>query len=747
MRILVITPFYAPDLGPSAALYEMLCEELVQLGHEVSVISAAPHYPTGRASEDFRGHLVQREHRRGVDVTRVWVPSVDRSKLSQRLLSFLCYQLLAAFAGIRRRYDVVIVSSPAFEVALPLLLLGFARRKRVIYSVHEIYPEVGTKLGIFRHRAVIRLVEWMEQFCCNRAASIRVISEGYKRALETKGIPSGKLSVIWDWVDPDFVRPLPRRNAFSTQWGLDQRLVVMYAGNIGPTQGLESVVEAAQLLASEPSIRFVFVGDGTSKAELEQSVRSKGLHNVLFIPFQPREMLPQVLATSDISLVALRKGLGADSVPSKLYSILASGRPVVAAADSDSDIASLIRESQCGMVTQPENPGALARAIRKLACDASLRDYFGENGRRFALNFCSKTQAAKRFQELLLSTSNPRKQTEERAPQDPASHRSQESVPCLICGMTDTETLFRGNGRRRIVRCRNDGLLFLNPRPTVEYLREVYGHFVRPDNLELFDSYRKSILRREAEVIKTLKPSGNLLDIGCATGTFFQNFHTTNWKLFGVDTASLGVEQARNKYGAYVFWGTLREANYPSEFFDVVTLLDTIYYAPDPKAELAEINRILKHDGVLAVEIPGLRYTLLREKGPICWLIDKKWSRGIADSLHLFHFSPETIRALLKQTGFRVIEMIPEQASLSKGRFHRLINNVHFRLGRLLFRGTGGKVSIAGKELYLARKASHSSSVSSIPPRHDAMDSSQEQFRELENNSIGLHARSRTAEF
>jgi putative colanic acid biosynthesis glycosyltransferase WcaI len=422
VRILVITPFYAPDLGPSAALYEMLCEELVRLGHEVSVISAVPHYPTGRVSKDFRGHLVQRENRRGVDVTRVWVPSVDRSKLSQRLLSFMCYQLLAAFIEIRRRYDVVIVTNPAFEVALPLFLLGFVRRKRVIYSVQEIYPDVGIKLGIFRHRAVISFVEWMERFCCNRAAYVHVISEGYKRALEAKGIPSSKLTVIWDWIDTDFVRPLPRRNAFSARWGLDDLLVVMYAGNIGPTQGLESVVQAAQLLAGEASICFVFVGDGTAKAELEQSVRSKGLKNILFIPFQPREMLTQVLATADISLVALKKGLGADSVPSKFYSILASGRPVVAAVDSDSDISSLIRESQCGMIAEPENPSALVSAILDLARDASLRGYFGENGRNFVSNFRSKGQAAERFQELLLSTSDHQKKLIEKvAPENQAA--------------------------------------------------------------------------------------------------------------------------------------------------------------------------------------------------------------------------------------------------------------------------------------------------------------------------------------
>lgn len=284
--------------------------------------------------------------------------------------------------------------------------------------------------------------------------------------------------------------------------------------------------------------------------------------------------------------------------------------------------------------------------------------------------------------------------------------RSDESVSCLICGKTDVQVLFRGHEQAQVVRCKNDGLIFLSPRPSVGYLREFHGRFVRKDNLQLFDSYRQNILSREAEVIKKLKPGGNLLDVGCATGTFFENFQSAAWRLFGVDTAGLGVAQARTKYGADVFCGTLREAEYPSESFDVVTLLDTIYYAPDPRAELIEINRILKPDGLLAVEIPGLNYTLLREKGPICWLMDRKWSRGLANSFHLFYFSPRTIRTLLEGAGFGVIEMIPEQASLGKRGLGHILNETHFRCARWLHKIANGKVSVAGKELYLAARQS-----------------------------------------
>ena len=401
MRILVLTPFYAPDLGPSAALYEMLSEELVRLGHAVSVISAVPHYPSGHVPASFRGRWMAREQRNGVDVTRVWVPSLNRSRLALRLLSFLCYQVLAAAVAFRRRCDAVIASSPAFEIALPLFLLAFVRRFPLLYSVHEMYPEVGVALGIFRRRMLIRLVEWLERHACRRAARVRVLSEGYRKCLQAKGVPAAKMAVIGDWVDPDFIHTLPRRNPFSLRWGLADSFVVMYAGNLGPTQGLERVLDSAKLLAAEPSIRFVLVGEGSARAELEDRVKADGPANVVFVPFQPRALLPEVLAAANVSLLTLKKGLGADSVPSKLYSILASARPLIAAVDEGTDIAILVSEAGCGLRVPPEDPEALRDAVLELFRDREKCRWMGENGRDYVVVCGSKQWAAERFDALL----------------------------------------------------------------------------------------------------------------------------------------------------------------------------------------------------------------------------------------------------------------------------------------------------------------------------------------------------------
>lgn len=277
-----------------------------------------------------------------------------------------------------------------------------------------------------------------------------------------------------------------------------------------------------------------------------------------------------------------------------------------------------------------------------------------------------------------------------------------EQVACLICGRREATVYLSGFGGAKIVRCRKDGLLYLNPRPEPAHIREWCHHFVNKRNAALLAGLRRRTLHREARAIKKLKLGGRLLDVGCASGTFFENFDPGTWDLFGTETSPFGAHQARNQ-AAEVFCGTLREANYPGQFFDVVTVLDALYYMPDPRTELVEMRRILKDDGVLAIEIPGLTYKLLRERGPLCLLLNGTWTRGFIWS-HLYHFSPATLKLILELSGFRVVNLRPEQASLSGGAMVRLLNGFHFGLARLLFKMTAGRLSIAGKELYLAVK-------------------------------------------
>ncbi len=176
----MIAPYYEPDIGPSAPLFTMLSQGLANRGHKVTVITTVPHYPSGQVSVAFRGRKVWRSSEHAVEVIRVPLPSLKRANLAKRLLQFFCYQLFATWIGLRQQYDVALVANPALWVWLPFAWLVVVRRRPAVFSIHDVYPDVGVALGVFRHRPVIKAVAAMERFCLNRARIIRILSDSFR---------------------------------------------------------------------------------------------------------------------------------------------------------------------------------------------------------------------------------------------------------------------------------------------------------------------------------------------------------------------------------------------------------------------------------------------------------------------------------------------------------------------------------------------------------------------------------------
>ncbi|HAV78802.1 MAG TPA: hypothetical protein DCX53_15740 [Anaerolineae bacterium] len=401
MNILVVTPYYTPDLGPSAPMFALLAEQLVSRGHTVTVACAAPHYPSGHVHDKYRNGLWKWDEKNGVRICRVRIPSGNRANLLHRLWVFLVYQLLVTLAGLRLQYDTALITNPAIETFLPFAILCWLRRKPSVFAVWDVYPEVGVRMGLFRNPILIWLVKLLEDFCLRRTNCIHVLSDGFLSELAQREIDPDRVAVIPPWLDTDLIRPLPRLNSYSIEHNLDECFVVLYAGNIGLSQGLETVLESAQILANRPDIVFLFVGEGAGRAELLD--QAAGLGNVRFLPTESRERLPEVLATADVSLVAMKKNMGSVSLPSKLFSILASGRPVIASVDEDSDSYKLVNSSQAGMCVEPESPSDLAKAILNIKNDPLRRLQMGRDGRAWVLKFGSSYSAAEQFENLLMN--------------------------------------------------------------------------------------------------------------------------------------------------------------------------------------------------------------------------------------------------------------------------------------------------------------------------------------------------------
>lgn len=400
MRLLMLVPYYAPDLGPSAPLFTMLATEFVRRGHQVTALAAVPHYPSGSVPDTYRKQWIQRSSENGVDVIRVRIPSVKRANMPQRSLQYICYQLGAAWAGSGLKYDIAYVANPALWIWLPFLWLIVLRHKPAIFSIQDVYPDVGVTLGVFRHKPIIKGVASLERFCLKHSDVVQIISDSFRPGLRALGVPDSKMVLVNNWVDTKLIQPLSKENTFSREFHLAGCFVVLYAGNIGLSQGLEHVLTAARQLIDHHDIRFVFVGDGAGHGKLVAEAEQRRLSNVQFLPFQSRSRLSEVLATADVSLVMLRRGIGAGSLPSKMFSILASGRPILASVDEGCETWELVKRAKAGICVPPEDPSELAKAILALKQDQNLRENLGRNGRTWAEQYLSPESAAEQFELL-----------------------------------------------------------------------------------------------------------------------------------------------------------------------------------------------------------------------------------------------------------------------------------------------------------------------------------------------------------
>ncbi len=399
----MIVPHYPPDLGPSAPLFASLAQELINRGHSIIIITSVPHYPSGIVPENFRKKIIQKEINHQMEIYRIRIPSVDRKKLGRRVLQFLVYQLCATWVGISKKYDIAFVANPALWVFLPFLFLCVLRRRPAVYSVYDVYPDVGIQLGIFKNKFIIKFVTFLERYCLNHARIVRIISESFKQGLITLGVKESKILLIHDWVDIDLIKPVPKTNTFSVTNNLSNKFIVLYAGNLGLSQGLEILLQVAMDFNRDPEILFLFVGDGSGRTQLMEEVEKLQLRNIRFIPFQPRELLPQVLASADISLVVLKKGIGFNSIPSKILSILASNRPIIASIDESSEGWKLIEKANAGICVPPEEPKLITKAIFNLRDNDQLREQFGNNGREWVVYHHSPKIAANLFEELFMN--------------------------------------------------------------------------------------------------------------------------------------------------------------------------------------------------------------------------------------------------------------------------------------------------------------------------------------------------------
>ncbi|WP_375499245.1 glycosyltransferase family 4 protein [uncultured Nostoc sp.] len=403
MHILIYSYNYHPEPIGIAPLMTELAEGLVKRGHQVRVITGMPNYPQREIYDEYQGKWYVTEQINGVTIQRSYLRIKSKPNLIDRLLlelSFVFTSLPQALKG--GRPNVIILTVPPLFGTLPVTIFGWLYDCPVVLNVQDILPEAAVRIGLLKNKWMIRTLTALEKFAYRSAHTISVIADGFRENLVNKGVPVNKIVCIPNWVNVNFICPLPKQNnTWISSHQLDGKFVVLYSGNIALTQGLETVIEAAVCLRHIKEIIFVIVGESIALQRLQKYCLLNGADNVLLLPLQPREKLPEMLAASDVGLIVQKRNVISFNMPSKIPLLLASGRPIVGSVPASGTAAKAIKLSGGGIIVEPESPDAMAAAVHDLYTNPTLGTNLGNAGRQFAEENYSLEQALNRYEGLL----------------------------------------------------------------------------------------------------------------------------------------------------------------------------------------------------------------------------------------------------------------------------------------------------------------------------------------------------------
>ena len=390
--ILVLNQYYRPGVEATANLLADLCEDLAK-SYDVTVV-------TGRLQG--RDDLPNDEVLNGVRVLRTRSTAFERTKISQRGINYVTYMAdsFVRALSIRRPVLVLCMTDPPIVGDLGVAIARRFQAPLLVIS-EDVFPEIATELGRLTNPLLVRVLRGLVGFYLKRADHIVAIGARMRERLIAKGAEPDRITVIPNWVDTAFVVPGPRENEWAREQKLTDKFVVMHSGNVGHAQNLDNLVRATTFLRDLDDLVVPIVGFGARHAEISELARRVDADKVWFMPYQPRELLPDSLGSAHLHYVGLAKGLSGFVVPSRLYGVLSAGRPVIVAADPDSETARLVEEVGCGVAIPPDRPDLLAGVIRD-AHDGRLDlEEMGRRGREYVEREADRSVALSRYRSLI----------------------------------------------------------------------------------------------------------------------------------------------------------------------------------------------------------------------------------------------------------------------------------------------------------------------------------------------------------
>jgi len=396
VRLLFINRFFHPDQSATAQMLTDLAEGLAVSGTAVTVLTGRLGYLGGETA------VPSEEQYKGVTVRRVWSTRFGRQSALGRLFDYLSFYLSSVWAAVQTRdVDCVVVLSDPPILSVQAVLLGRLKGWKTVCWLQDVFPEIAVRAGTLREGLRARLLRWAANWSLRSSDRVIVVGRCMERCLLAFGLQRDRVVLIPNWADGDHLTPVaPEDNWFRKQHGLEGQIVVMYSGNLGVVHETEALIPLIHYLRGIREVCFLFVGEGQSKTRLQNWAFQEKLESVRFLGYQNKEDLRYSLSAGDIHLVTLRSKMEGLSVPSKVYGIMAVGRPVVFIGPDGSEVASLVRESGCGEVFSPQESEKAALAILHLVQDYRRRENLGSAGRRYFESFLDKRCAIQRFQTV-----------------------------------------------------------------------------------------------------------------------------------------------------------------------------------------------------------------------------------------------------------------------------------------------------------------------------------------------------------
>jgi glycosyltransferase involved in cell wall biosynthesis len=402
LKILYMSHYFPPEVNAPAARVSEMAQRWAENGADVTVLTCFPNHPNGIIPEEYRGMWHCRERRGDVNVVRTYVYAAVNKGLFRRIINYLSFMFSSIFVGtgMSKRPDILIATSPQFFVAVAGYIISRIKRCKFVFEVRDLWPEEIVAVGAIRSRIVIRALEAIEMFLYRRADIIVAVAQGTIDLLKARGIHERKMALIPNGVDIDFFAAAADGRRVREQLGIDGKFVVGYIGTHGMAHKLEMILQAAAKIRQRDEIRFLFVGDGAEKARLVRQAVDLKLTNVIFRDQVPREKVPEYYAACDICLVPLRKAeLFTRNIPSKIYEIMACGRPIIISTEGESR--RLVESSGAGIGARPEDADDLAKKIVRLWHDGEACRAMGHSGYSFVLANSSRKRLADDYLAIL----------------------------------------------------------------------------------------------------------------------------------------------------------------------------------------------------------------------------------------------------------------------------------------------------------------------------------------------------------